>query len=120
MKIIPFVRPAVIVVIIAAVLSHYSCVKDIDITSVSKQRQIWTITGTITVNPQETPEELRYNRNPNGFLPWWEQHINEALDMRKIPVRVVELELWFVSTSETADVIGFRVQFAIGRAKVIL
>lgn len=113
------IRPAVIGLVIAAVLARYPCVKDINVISISKQKQIWTVTGTITVNPQEIPEELCYNRDPNGFIPWWEKHINEVLDLQKIPVQVLKLELWFVSTSETVDVIGFCVEFKIGSVNVI-
>ena len=117
MKNVLMVRPAVIALIIASILAHYPCVKDINIISINKQKQIWIITGTVTVNPQEIPEELCYNRDPDGFVAWWEEHINEFLDMNKIPVRVLKLELWFDSTSETADVIGFYVEFKIGKAK---
>ena len=85
---------------------------------ISKQKAIWTITGTITVDPQEIPEELRYNRQ--WFLPYWEEHINDALATHKIPVKVLKLELWFVSTSETEDVIGFYAEVKIGRAEVLL
>ncbi len=112
-------RPAVIAVVIAAVVVHYPCVKGIQIHSVDKQRSIWTITGTITINPQEAPEELCYNRHPHGFLPWWEAHINEVLAQRGFPVRVLTLDLWFESTSETEDVIGFRVEYKMGQAKVV-
>ncbi len=99
------------------VVTQLPFIEAVTITSICRHGGVWIVEGTITINPRETPAKMEYNRDPNGFLFWWEQHINEVLESQRIrAVQVRNLHLWFISVSPTRDVIGFQAELVF-RAK---
>jgi len=95
-------------------LTQLSFVKAVNITGFYKNGDVWVVEGIIAINPQETPTKIEYNHEPDGFLSWWEQHINDVLVSQRIhAVQVRNLRLWFISVSQTKDVIGFKAELML-------
>ena len=99
------------------ILTQLSFVKAVNITGIYRNGDVWVVEGTIAINPQETPPKIGYNHEPDGFLSWWEHHINDVLVSQRIhTVQVRNLQLWFISVSPTKDCIGFKAELVL-RAK---
>lgn len=118
-------RVAVPMIIVAAITALFPWFTRIELTNVSHNGRCWVVEGFITIDVAKLPEEhtrIRpegwswYNHDPNGMLPWYEQHVNEVLADHGIhAVKVAVLELWWESIGDTVDVIGFHVEFSVGK-----
>jgi hypothetical protein len=114
LPVIHHIPKGLLMVIMVAISAHAPYVTNINITRISRHAGVWIIEGTITVNPAIVPAELRYNHDPDGFLLWWEQNINNVLiENGKKNVFVRKLDLHWIETGEV-DIIGFHVELVFG------
>jgi hypothetical protein len=103
-----------IMVIMMAVSAQAPYITNISVTSISRHAGVWIIDGIITVNPAAVPAELCYNHDPDGFLLWWEQNINNVLiESGRKNVFVRKLDLFWIETGKV-DVIGFHAELVFG------
>jgi hypothetical protein len=106
-----------VAVMIVFVAAHAPYIKDVNITSIDRHGGVWTVEGTITIDPAEVPPELQYNYDEPGFLSWWEEHINDVLEEHGVrPIYVRELQLEW-ETIGSLDVISFHAEIVFGHAK---
>lgn len=107
-RIIKFFAPIVIMVIVAS----YPCILAIDITAFQVRGKDIYIEGYITVDPTQVPDYLGYNYNDEGFLLYWETHINQILQEHGygfIHVEDLELEWVEIGNAEGHDIIHFKI-----------
>ena len=107
--------PRGLLLAIMIVISAYApYVKAVEITRIQRHAGVWIIEGTITINSNEVPTELSYNHDPNGFLLWWEQHINDVLtEHGKKNIYVSNLELTWEENGDI-DIIRFHAELIFG------
>lgn len=102
----------VVVMTIVSVNAPY--INSVEITKIQRHAGVWIIEGTITIDPMKVPAELGYNYDSEGFLNWWEEHINDVLSMSgKKNIQVRSLELTWIQIGET-DIIGFHAELVFG------
>jgi len=101
----------------------------ITITDISRHAGVWVIEGTITIDKTKIPEEYTrvrpegwawYNHDPDGTLPWWEEHINDILAEHGVRgFYVTKLELEWLEIGERFDIVWFHAEllFGSGRTK---
>ena len=110
-------RGLIVAAMVVFVATQAPYIKGINITGIHRHGGVWTVEGTITIDPDQVPDELRYNYDESGFLSWWEGHINDVLAEHGIKaVHVQKLELTWVKIGDL-DVIGFYAEIVFGRAK---
>jgi len=110
-------RGLMVAVIVAFVATQAPYITGVNITRIDRHGGVWTVEGTITIDPTQVPKELRYNYDEPGFLSWWEEHINDVLAEHGIKaVHVQDLELTWVAI-DSLDVIGFNATIVFGHAK---
>ncbi len=110
-------RGLIVAVMIVFAATQAPYIKDVNITRIHRHAGVWTVEGTITIDPTQVPPRLQYNHDETGFLSWWETHMNDVLAEHGVKcVYVQNLELTWIETGEV-DVIGFYAELAFGKAK---
>ncbi|MEM3549526.1 MAG: hypothetical protein QXV01_00315 [Candidatus Bathyarchaeia archaeon] len=105
-------------ILIRFALMAYPYIVSVNIEQASVNGNVLHINGTITVDPNKVPTELKYNHHENGFLPWWEKHINDVIAQSKfwrkfIHVKTIDLEWKQIGNSGGHDIIGFDVEVEV-------
>jgi len=111
-------RGLIVAAMIVFVATQAPYIKGVNITYIHRHGGVWTVEGTITIDPNEVPDSLQYNYDEPGFLSWWEEHINEVLAEHGIKsVHVQNLELSWEPNGNNLDVISFNATIVFGHAK---
>jgi len=100
--------------VISVILARYPWIKSINVDNLSVDKKLWTLEGSISINPLECPEDLQFNTDQEGFLPWWENNIQKVLDENGYGfIRIKSITLEFSEISENSCTIQFKTTFRI-------
>jgi hypothetical protein len=114
-----------VMVIVAILAAQYPFIQNVTVESISRHASVWTVDGTITVDKTQLANEWTMMRpegyswyNHEGMLPWWEQHINDVLSESRFEfVHVVALNLEWLETGETYDIITYHAVIRFGKGR---
>lgn len=114
-----------VMVIVAILAAQYPFVQSVTVESITRHAGVWTVDGTITIDKTQLADEWTMTRpegyswyNHEGMLPWWEQHINAVLSERRFEfVQVVDLDLEWLETGETHDIITYHAVIRLGKGR---
>jgi len=61
-------RGLIVAVMIVFVATQAPYIKGVNITRIHRHGGVWTVEGTITIDPTQVPSDLDYNYDESGFL----------------------------------------------------